>query len=220
MSDERLVSVVRRRPVRPAGALVLLHGRGTDETDLAPLLDELDPQRRLVGVTLRAPLRLGAVGYHWYVVRELGHPDPASFLDTYERVAGWLDELPASTGVPLEATVLGGFSQGAVMAYALGLGLARPSPAALRRPERVHPAGAGLHPGPGRVTATCRSPSGTARSTGSSRSSSAGRRRGSSAKPGLQVDYRESPMPHTIDPAFVQRSRAVAAAALERRLAA
>ena len=36
MSDERLLSVVRRRPATPAGALVLLHGRGTDETDLAP----------------------------------------------------------------------------------------------------------------------------------------------------------------------------------------
>ena len=53
MSDERLLSVVRRRPATPAGALVLLHGRGTDETDLAPLLDELDPQGRLVEVTLR-----------------------------------------------------------------------------------------------------------------------------------------------------------------------
>ena len=35
------------------------------------------------------------------------------------------------TGVPWQQTVLGGFSQGAVMAYALGLGPARPSPAAI-----------------------------------------------------------------------------------------
>jgi phospholipase/carboxylesterase len=33
--------------------------------------------------------------------------------------------------VPVERTVLGGFSQGAVMAYALGLGEGRPRPAAL-----------------------------------------------------------------------------------------
>ena len=33
----------------PAGALVLLHGRGADEVDLLPLLDELDPGARLAG---------------------------------------------------------------------------------------------------------------------------------------------------------------------------
>jgi predicted esterase len=46
------------RPARgkPDGALVLLHGRGTNQFDLLPLLDELDPERRLVGVTPRAPL--------------------------------------------------------------------------------------------------------------------------------------------------------------------
>ena len=35
-----------RRAGEPAGALVLLHGRGVDESDLFPLLDELDPERR------------------------------------------------------------------------------------------------------------------------------------------------------------------------------
>jgi len=39
----------------PEGALVLLHGRGTDERDLLPLADALDPERRLVAVTPRAP---------------------------------------------------------------------------------------------------------------------------------------------------------------------
>ena len=40
-----------KRPAagEPAGALVLLHGRGTSEHDLVPLLDALDPERRLVG---------------------------------------------------------------------------------------------------------------------------------------------------------------------------
>ena len=48
------------RPARgePEGLLVLLHGRGADEHDLFPLLDVLDPERRLLGVTPRAPLAL------------------------------------------------------------------------------------------------------------------------------------------------------------------
>ena len=47
----------RLRPAAgdPEGALVLLHGRGADENDLFPLLDLLDPERRLVGATAPRP---------------------------------------------------------------------------------------------------------------------------------------------------------------------
>jgi phospholipase/carboxylesterase len=123
----------RLRPAlgSPEGALVLLHGRGADELDLLPLLDELDPGRHLVGVTPGAPLQLGAAGRHWYVVREVGRPDRDTFNAGFEAVAAWLDELPALTGVPLARTVVGGFSQGAVMSYALVLGTGRPSVAGL-----------------------------------------------------------------------------------------
>jgi phospholipase/carboxylesterase len=110
----------------PEGLLVLLHGRGADERDLFPLLDLLDPERRLLGVTPRGPLSLPPGGAHWYVVREIGYPDPATFLPTYAAVAEWLDGL----GFAPERTVIGGFSQGAVMTYALSLGSGRPRPAA------------------------------------------------------------------------------------------
>ena len=109
----------------PAGLLVLFHGRGSDERDLFPLLDELDPQRRLLGVTPRGPLSLPPGGAHWYAFQEVGYPDPATFFETYRAVAEWLD------GFDFEHVVLGGFSQGAVMTYALGLGSGRPRPAAL-----------------------------------------------------------------------------------------
>lgn len=115
----------------PEGLLVLLHGRGADERDLYPLLDLLDPERRLLGVTPRGPLSLPPGGAHWYAVREIGYPDPGTFLPTYEAVGGWLDGLWEATGLSPERTVLGGFSQGGVMTYALGLGRGRPSPAAL-----------------------------------------------------------------------------------------
>ena len=46
-------------------------------------------------------------------------PSPSS--PTYGAPA-WLDALPELTGVPIERTVIGGFSQGCVMSYALGLG--------------------------------------------------------------------------------------------------
>lgn len=106
----------------PQGALVLLHGRGSSEHDLVDLFDLVDPGRRLVGITPRAPLALPPGGRHWYALREIGYPDPATFLATMQVAGEWLDGLAESTGVPLERTVLGGFSQGCVMALAVGLG--------------------------------------------------------------------------------------------------
>jgi phospholipase/carboxylesterase len=106
----------------PAGALVLLHGRGADEHDLYPLLDALDPDGRLHGYTPRAPLALPPGGAHWYVVPRVGFPDPATFAEGYGALTEWFDALPYDP----EQTVLGGFSQGAVMSYALGLGVGRP----------------------------------------------------------------------------------------------
>jgi phospholipase/carboxylesterase len=124
-----LVYELRAPDGDPAGAIVLLHGRGTSEQDLLPLLDVLEPRERLVGAFPRGPLQLPPIGYHWYVVEEVGYPDPDSFRATYERPGSWLEGLAERTGVPIERTVVGGFSQGAVMAWALALGPGRPRPA-------------------------------------------------------------------------------------------
>lgn len=130
-SIDDLPHAIREARGEPEGALVLLHGRGTSEHDLVPLLDELDPDRRLVGVTPRGPLSVPPGGAHWYVVRRVAFPDPSTFAPTMEKLTGWFDALPEAIGVPVERTVLGGFSQGAVMTYALGLGTGRPRPAAI-----------------------------------------------------------------------------------------
>jgi phospholipase/carboxylesterase len=111
----------------PEGALVLLHGRGADEHDLFPLLDALDPERRLHGYTPRAPLALPPGGAHWYVVPRVGYPDPETFAEGHGALTAWFDALPFAAG----DIVLGGFSQGAVMSYALGLGSGRPRTRAL-----------------------------------------------------------------------------------------
>ena len=124
---EELRALERPPAGEPAGALVLLHGRGADEHDLYPLLDALDPERRLAGYTPRGPLSLPPGGAHWYRLGGIPTPDPATFFPTFEQAAAWLDGLPFG----LERVVLGGFSQGCVMSYALGLGAGRPRPAAI-----------------------------------------------------------------------------------------
>jgi phospholipase/carboxylesterase len=123
------VAVVREARGAPEGALVLLHGRGADEHDLHPLLDVLDPQRRLVGLTPGAPLLLPPGGRHWYVLRQVGFPDRDTFLATLADLGPWLDAWLADRGLGWERTVLGGFSQGAVMSHALALSPGRPAPA-------------------------------------------------------------------------------------------
>lgn len=131
MPSDALVHLVRPATEEPAGLLVLFHGRGADERDLYPLLDLLDPGRRLLGVTPRGPLHLRPGGAHWYAVHEIGFTDPGTFTETFAQASSWLNELAVMTGLGLERTIIGGFSQGAVMTYALGLGEGRPRPAGL-----------------------------------------------------------------------------------------
>ncbi len=118
---------MRERPAtgEAAGALVLLHGRGADENDLFPLLDQLDPERRWHGYTPRGPLSLPPGGKHWYVLGGLGTPERETFSVSYTALAEFLD------GLPYKRLVLGGFSQGCAMAYALALFRGRPRPDAL-----------------------------------------------------------------------------------------
>ncbi|MDQ3758875.1 MAG: phospholipase [Actinomycetota bacterium] len=127
-----LVHRVREAAGAPADALVLNHGRGADENDLFGLLDELDPERRLLGITTGAPLTdVPPSGRHWYLVHRVGYPDPQTFASAYELLTGFLDGLLAERGLGWDRTVIGGFSMGAVMSYAVGLGEGRPTPAGL-----------------------------------------------------------------------------------------
>jgi phospholipase/carboxylesterase len=186
----------------PEGALVLLHGRGADERDLFPLLDMLDPQRRLLGATARGPLSLPPGGAHWYVVRRVGYPDPETFNSTYPELSSWLSELLAEHGIPPERTVLGGFSQGSVMAYALGLGPGRPRPAGILALSGFLPRVEGfeldLAKAAGLPVAIGHGTHDPVISVEFGRDA-----RDRLLEAGARVTYRESPMPHTIDPAFL-----------------
>jgi len=141
--------IYRERPAdgEPSGLLVLHHGRGSDENDLLGLADVLDPGRRLHVVTPRAPLTLpGWPGYHWYVVPQVGRPDPETFHSAYAKLAAFHEDLWQRTGIAPERTVLGGFSMGTVMSYALGLGGDRPAPAGILAFSGFVPAVEGWEP--------------------------------------------------------------------------
>jgi phospholipase/carboxylesterase len=197
----------RERPAagRPEGLLVLLHGRGANEHDLFPLLDWLDPDRRLHGVTPRAPLSLPPGGAHWYVVEEVGYPHAATFLPALERTGAWLDALAAEIGVPTDRVVVGGFSQGSVMSYALGLGRGRPRPAGIVALSGFVPTVDGFELDLGQPLPPVAIGHGVFDPV---ISVEFGRRARALLQPaGAEVTYRESPIAHTIDPAFLDELR-------------
>jgi len=132
VSGEELVHRLREPAGEPEGALILLHGRAVDENDLYPLLDAIDPDRRLLGVTPGAPLtNVPPGGRHWYVIEEVGKPDEKSFVDSINTTARFIDDLLRQRGIPWERTVVGGFSQGGAVATALAVGTARPRAAGI-----------------------------------------------------------------------------------------
>jgi phospholipase/carboxylesterase len=196
---------VRHAAGEPAGALVLFHGRGADEHDLYPLLDLLDPERRLLAVTPRGPLSLPPGGAHWYKLQEVGFPDRDTFLTTYEEVGSWLDGFLDEHGIAHDRTVLGGFSQGAVMAYAFALGKGRPRPAALIALSGFIPTVDGFELDLSEIP-----PVAIGHGTYDPIISvEFGRRaRQLLEEVGASILYREYPLPHAIDPSFLIELRA------------
>jgi phospholipase/carboxylesterase len=201
---------VRERPAaaEPQGTLVLLHGRGADENDLYPLLDALDPERRLHGITPRGPLSLPPGGAHWYRLGGIPTPDPDTFWESYHVLSGWLDDLQR----PL---VLGGFSQGAVMSWALGLGRgATKRPASIVALSGFMPKVDGLELD---LTGLEGYPAAIGHGTYDDIISVEFSREARSLleAAGASVLHREYPLPHTIDPGFISELQAFVAAAVD-----
>ena len=176
--------------------LVLLHGRGADENDLFGLFDALDPERRLRGITVGGPLALPPGGRHWYVVPRVGFPDHDTFTETFALLTRTLDD---EVGVDWSATVVGGFSQGTVMSYALGLGAGRPAPAGILAFSGFVPTVEGwtadLASRPGLPVLIAHGSRDPIISVDFAREARTLLETG-----GAAVEYHESAMPHTIDP--------------------
>lgn len=185
-----------------------MHGRGADELDLEPLLDALDPDGRHLGLLPRGPLSLPPGGQHWYVVQRVGYPDLETFLPTFGELASWLDATLAEHGVAPDRTVFGGFSQGAVMAYSLGLAAGRPSPAGILAFSGFLPRVEGFE-----LELESRRGLPVSISHGSLDpiiGVDFGRdTRARLETAGLAVRYREDPVPHTISPGALAQAKSV-----------
>jgi phospholipase/carboxylesterase len=203
---EPLFHLERAASGEPEGLLVLHHGRGTDERDLSGLADLLDPERRLRVVTPRGPLQLpGSPGYHWYLVPRVGYPDPESFEAARAALADLHDRLWEDSGIGPERTVLGGFSMGAVMSYAMGLSAERPAPAGILAFSGFVPTVEGWEPSFADRAAT-RVFVSHGRNDPVIGIEFAHRARELIEAAGLDLTYRESELGHQIDPAHLREA--------------
>jgi phospholipase/carboxylesterase len=114
-------SVPARTGTPPHPALLLLHGRGTDERDLLPLARELDP--RLYVVTARAPFQFPWGGYMWYQLDEqgVGYPEGATLDESLARLRSFIGEMVSELPIDPARLYVGGFSMGAAMSATLAL---------------------------------------------------------------------------------------------------
>jgi len=114
----------------PKQAVVLLHGYGSDGQDLIGLAGywrDLLPDAFFVSPNAPEPCRDNPGGYQWFPV-DFSRPeyrfDGASRAQPV--IADFLRDLWAQTGLTAKDTILGGFSQGAMMALNVGLTLDKP----------------------------------------------------------------------------------------------
>ena len=101
-----------------APIVVLLHGRGSNEREIAGLADVLPLGPAYAAV--RGPIDVGGGGYAWFENRGIGRPMAESLRTQLDWFWRWLDEV-----APDRPVVVIGFSGGA--AFAGGLALDRPS---------------------------------------------------------------------------------------------
>lgn len=113
---------------RPAAAnaprpwlLVLMHGVGSNEQDLFSLAPHIPPNFRVL--SLRAPFRMGPGAHAWFDFSI--EPDGGRTINEEQEarsralVAQTLTQACAQLDIPPERVVVGGFSQGGIMALSL-----------------------------------------------------------------------------------------------------
>lgn len=102
--------------------IVLLHGRGSDMHDLAPLARRLGDR---TVVSVQAPFAAAPWGYGpgwaWYQFLGRNRPEPDSFTESIRQLHEFLQRVPSELGISGARIVAGGFSQGGTLSTAYAL---------------------------------------------------------------------------------------------------
>lgn len=103
--------------------LLLIHGYGSNEEDLFSFAAELPDQYYIVSV--RAPYTMQYGSYAWYAINfdadENKFSDNEQAKTSRDLIAKFIDELGANYPIDAKNITLIGFSQGAILSYAVAL---------------------------------------------------------------------------------------------------
>lgn len=132
MANAGVLKYLVRQPkiqIAKPPVIILLHGVGSNEQDLFSFADQL-PDKYLV-ISARAPYTLSEGSYAWYQVDfSTGKPIINSMQEEKSRsiIIQFITDLKKEFSFDEKQVYIGGFSQGGIMAYSIGL----------TRPDLVH----------------------------------------------------------------------------------
>jgi phospholipase/carboxylesterase len=103
--------------------LLLLHGYGSNEEDLFSFATELPEEYYIISA--RAPYNIQYGSYAWYAITfdadENKFSDHNQARESRDKIAVFMDELVANYPIDSTEITLIGFSQGAILSYAVAL---------------------------------------------------------------------------------------------------
>lgn len=121
MSD--FVYVSREARANNAPLLILLHGYGSNETDLFSFASLIPSAYHVV--SLQAPLSLGTTGYAWFPIHFEENMErwtsPSEVQQAVRYIETFMAYYTAKTDVDANNITLLGFSQGAMLSYTVGI---------------------------------------------------------------------------------------------------
>jgi phospholipase/carboxylesterase len=130
MTDTSIELEIISVPARidpPAGAIVLLHGWGANHQDLGELAPYFNlPEYQFLFPNGIFDHEFSDTGRMWYSFTGAGSLTDLSvkqLATSREVLSQWISSLPDTTGIPLDRIWLAGFSQGGAMTLEIGLGL-------------------------------------------------------------------------------------------------
>ena len=125
MKELNGIKYIERLPAVKSDAtplFVLIHGYGSNEEDLFSFAQDLPPHAHIVSVRARYDLVYG--GYAWYDINFVNNEkwmDEAQAIDSRNKLVDFIDALIQHENLDAKNVTLMGFSQGAILSYAIAL---------------------------------------------------------------------------------------------------